>query len=82
MDQVSYLFFLFIRKGRSGFIIGIKQSVGEVFGKTLGNFVNVKIHKIVTRNVVTDHSGKIVFLTRLFEQSEYHEMIKVIERIL
>ena len=36
----------------------------------------------VTRNVVIDHSGKIVFLTRLFDEQEYRQMIKEIERIL
>ena len=36
----------------------------------------------VTRNVVIDHSGKIVFLTRLFEEQEYQEMIRVIENLL
>ena len=36
----------------------------------------------VTRNVVIDHSGKIVFLTRLFDDEEYRQMIKAIERIL
>ena len=32
----------------------------------------------VTRNVVIDKSGKIVFLTRLFEEKEYQQMLKVI----
>ena len=36
----------------------------------------------VTRNVVIDKNGKIVFLTRLFEESEYQEMIKVIQDLL
>ena len=36
----------------------------------------------VTRNVVIDQSGKIVFLTRLFDEQEYKEMIKVIQDIL
>ena len=36
----------------------------------------------VTRNVVIDQNGKIVFLTRLFEEREYQEMIKKIESLL
>lgn len=33
----------------------------------------------VTRNIVIDKKGEIVFLTRLFEIEEFHEMVKVIE---
>ena len=36
----------------------------------------------VTRNVVIDQKGKIVFLTRLFEETEYNQMLKVIQSIL
>ena len=36
----------------------------------------------VTRNVVIDHSGKIVFLTRLFDEQEYKEMIQVIKKLI
>jgi len=36
----------------------------------------------VTRNVVIDQNGTIVFLTRLFEKEEYQEMIRVIESLL
>jgi len=36
----------------------------------------------VTRNVVIDQNGKIVFLTRLFEEKEYQEMLKKIESLL
>ena len=36
----------------------------------------------VTRNIVIDQDGKIVFLTRLFEEREYQEMIRVIEKLL
>jgi len=35
----------------------------------------------VTRNVVIDKDGKISFLTRLFEESEYQEMLKVIKNL-
>ena len=36
----------------------------------------------VTRNVVIDQQGKIVFLTRLFEEEEYHQMIEIIKSLL
>ena len=36
----------------------------------------------VTRNIVIDKNGKIVFLTRLFEEKEFNAMIKVIEQLL
>tara|TARA_B100000073_G_scaffold166298_1_gene137670 strand:+ start:3677 stop:5548 length:1872 start_codon:yes stop_codon:yes gene_type:complete len=36
----------------------------------------------VTRNVVIDQNGKIVFLTRLFEKEEYLKMLSVIESLL
>jgi len=32
----------------------------------------------VTRNVIIDRSGKIIFLTRLYERKEFEEMKKVI----
>ena len=35
----------------------------------------------VTRNVVIDKTGKIVFLTRLFEEEEYQEMLSVLKRL-
>ena len=36
----------------------------------------------VTRNIVIDRNGKIVFLTRLFEEKEYQEMIEAIKSLL
>ncbi|MBT3179778.1 MAG: TlpA family protein disulfide reductase [Candidatus Marinimicrobia bacterium] len=36
----------------------------------------------VTRNVVIDTTGNIIFLTRLFEEKEYQNMIRVIEKAL
>ena len=33
----------------------------------------------VTRNIVIDKKGEIVFLTRLFEIEEFQEMVKVLE---
>ena len=36
----------------------------------------------VTRNVIIDKAGEIVFLTRLFDENEFNEMIKKIEILL
>lgn len=36
----------------------------------------------ITRNVIIDRDGKIVFLTRLFEEEEFKQMIEVIENLL
>ena len=36
----------------------------------------------VTRNVIIDKNGKIVFLTRLFDRKEFDEMKKVINNLL
>lgn len=36
----------------------------------------------VTRNVIVDATGKIVFLTRLFDENEFNEMIEVIDSLL
>jgi len=36
----------------------------------------------VTRNVIVDKTGKIVFLTRLYKEEEFNEMKKVIEILL
>lgn len=36
----------------------------------------------VTRNVILDKTGKIVYVTRLFKEEEFNEMIEVIEKLL
>jgi len=36
----------------------------------------------VTRNVIIDRSGKIVYMTRLFRQEEFNEMVEVIDLLL
>jgi peroxiredoxin len=36
----------------------------------------------VTRNVIVDKSGKIVFMTRLYKEEEFQEMKKVIANLL
>jgi len=35
----------------------------------------------VTRNVVIDATGKIVYLTRLYDEKEFADMIKVIDTL-
>jgi peroxiredoxin len=36
----------------------------------------------VTRNIIIDKNGKIVFMTRLFKESEFNEMVRVIGLLL
>lgn len=36
----------------------------------------------VTRNIILDKTGKIVYLTRLYKEDEFAEMVKVIEMLL
>jgi peroxiredoxin len=36
----------------------------------------------VTRNVILDKTGKIIYLTRLYKEDEFAEMVKVIETLL
>ncbi|WP_346854065.1 TlpA disulfide reductase family protein [uncultured Draconibacterium sp.] len=36
----------------------------------------------VTRNVIVDKTGKIVYLTRLFKEDEFQEMVEVIDLLL
>lgn len=44
-----------------------------------GRFANKKSG--VTRNVVIDPSGKIVYLTRLYDKNEFDAMVKVINKL-
>jgi peroxiredoxin len=44
-----------------------------------GRFANKKSG--VTRNVVIDSSGKIVYLTRLYDKQEFGQMLKVIKSL-
>jgi peroxiredoxin len=49
-------------------------------GKIFGLFAEKKAG--VTRNVILDKTGKIVYLTRLYKEDEFAEMVKVIELLL
>ena len=43
---------------------------------------NIKTLMSAGGNVVIDSTGKIVFLTRLFSQSEFDEMCRMIDQLL
>ena len=36
----------------------------------------------VTRNVILDRNGKIVYMTRLYKPEEFQEMVKVIDMLV
>lgn len=36
----------------------------------------------ITRNIIIDRDGKIVMLTRLFEEEEFNQMVKLIDSLL
>ena len=41
-----------------------------------------RVNAGITRNIVIDKNGKIVFLTRLFDEQEFQKMIEKIKEIL
>lgn len=45
-----------------------------------GRFANKKSG--VTRNVVIDRKGKIVYLTRLYDKQEFEQMVKTIDKLV
>ena len=61
--------------------MGITYPIGLDLGAEIFSLYAEK-NSGVTRNVVIDKEGKIVFLTRLFKETEYQKMIKKIESIL
>ena len=65
-------------------VIAFQKKIGTTYPLALdpganifGLFANKEAG--VTRNVVIDKTGKIVFLTRLFEEKEYQEMLSVLK---
>ena len=67
-------------------VIAFKKKIGTTYPLALdpganifGLFANKEAG--VTRNVVIDKTGKIVFLTRLFEEEEYQEMLSVLKKL-
>ena len=49
---------------------------GEIFHKYAAKKAGV------TRNIIINREGKIIFLTRLFDQNEFNEMTEVIQKEL
>jgi peroxiredoxin len=49
---------------------------GEIFYKFAAEGAGV------TRNVIIDREGKIVYMTRLFKEEEFNEMVEVIKSLL
>ena len=67
-------------------VIAFQKKIGTTYPLALdpganifGLFANKEAG--VTRNVVIDKTGKIVFLTRLFEEQEYQEMLSVLKKL-
>ena len=67
-------------------VISFQKKIGTTYPLALdpeanifGLFANKEAG--VTRNVVIDKTGKIVFLTRLFEEKEYQEMLSVLKKL-
>lgn len=68
-------------------IIEFKQSIGITYPLALdlnGDIFALFAHKNagVTRNIIIDKSGKIVFMTRLFKEAEFEAMTQVIDTLL
>jgi len=67
-------------------VIAFQKKIGTTYPLALdpganifGLFANKEAG--VTRNVVIDKTGKIVFLTRLFEEEEYQEMLNILKKL-
>jgi len=67
-------------------VIAFQKKIGTTYPLALdpganifGLFANKEAG--VTRNVVIDKTGRIVFLTRLFEEEEYQEMLSVLKKL-
>ena len=65
----------FIQKMETTYPIALDPK-GEVFSKFTIEGAGV------TRNIVIDKKGKIVFLTRLFEEKEFNNMIEIVDKLL
>jgi len=68
-------------------VIKFQQDMGTTYPMSLdpnADIFGIFAHKKsgVTRNVVIDKNGKIVFLTRLFDRDEFNGMIDKIEELL
>ena len=65
----------FIEKTKVTYPITLDES-GEIFHKYAAKNAGV------TRNIIIDRQGKIIFLTRLFNEEEFKQMIEVINKEL
>ena len=65
----------FIKKTGVTYPIAIDPK-GEIFSKFTIEGAGV------TRNIVIDKKGKVVFLTRLFEESEFSSMIEIVKKLI
>ena len=65
----------FIKKMEVTYPIGIDPE-GEIFSKFTLEGAGV------TRNIIIDKKGKVVFLTRLFDEEEFNAMIDTIKLLL
>ena len=67
-------------------VIAFQKKIGTTYPLALDPGANIfglfaKKKAGVTRNVVIDKTGKIIFLTRLFEEEEYQEMLSVLKKL-
>ena len=67
-------------------VIAFQKKIGTTYPLALDSGANIfglfaNKEAGVTRNVVIDKTGKIVFLTRLFEEKEYQEMLSVLKKL-
>ena len=67
-------------------VIAFQKKIGTTYPLALDPGANIfglfaKKDAGATRNVVIDKTGKIVFLTRLFEEKEYQEMLSVLKKL-
>ena len=74
-DEIEYL--LELKNDNEILMIGINYKDKK---KNALNFL--KLYGDPFEKIVIDKQGKIVFLTRLFEEEEYNQMIEVIKSIL
>lgn len=68
-------------------VIKFQKEIKTTYPLTLdadGNIFYTFVHQNagVTRNIIIDKEGKIVFMTRLFKQDEFNEMCEVITDLL
>jgi len=85
------------RKGNASYRIDLDEPLDKVvkFGKDVGITYPLALDPAgsifytfaekgagVTRNVIIDTDGKIVYMTRLYKEEEFREMVGVIDQLL